>query len=88
MKFYEKVTEIVDKWQYTICDKCGNKIESEYCSYNAFEDDWFEMRTGKSYPDSGDITHYEMDLCEKCSLELLDNLKVLGYNVREERVWF
>jgi hypothetical protein len=75
----KKLVEVIESEQY-FCDKCKEEIEEENGSaFNMV----FEITTGESYPYAGFGDRYEMDLCKKCSLELVDKLKAQGYRVQE-----
>lgn len=63
---------------YTLCDKCNEKIVKD--AYDAF-DFTFEHKTGTSYPEGGSGEQDEMDLCDKCSKELVEFLRAKGYRI-------
>jgi len=69
---------------YCLCDKCNGKIEKEN-SYDVFECD-FIHRTGSSFPEGGSGEKQEMDLCQKCAVELVALLRENGYRVSDS-VW-
>jgi methyl coenzyme M reductase subunit D len=87
MKRIEEKKETIIRKEYlsSICDKCGNVIDDDPC--NAYEDGWFEIRKGHFAKYPGDITvytRYGMDLCEKCSDNLINLLRNNRYNIQEE----
>lgn len=84
MQHFVEVEEskIVKKYSSDTCDKCGKEIIKE--TYSAFEDDWFSIYLGDSYPDGGFCgTKFTMDLCEECTRKLIEFLKQNGYAIRE-----
>lgn len=76
MKMREVITE-----SHTLCDKCGQKIESEH-SFDAFECE-FTYKTGDNYPEGGSGSELTLDLCQKCGKEAIEILKSNGFNVQE-----
>ena len=66
---------------YNLCDKCNEKIEKED-SYDAFECE-FIHKTGSSYPEGGSGEKQEMELCQKCAVELVALLRTNGYRVTD-----
>lgn len=66
---------------YNLCDKCNEKIKKED-SYDAFECE-FIYKTGSSYPEGGSGEKQEMELCQKCAVELVALLKTNGYRVTD-----
>jgi NMD protein affecting ribosome stability and mRNA decay len=65
---------------YTLCDKCNEKIKTG--SYDSFECE-FIHKTGSSYPEGGSGEQQEMELCQKCAVELVDLLRANGYRVND-----
>lgn len=65
---------------YTLCDKCNERIKTD--SYDAFECE-FIHKTGSSYPGGGSGEKQEMELCQKCAVELVDLLRANGYRVTD-----
>ena len=65
---------------YTVCDRCGNKIETTL--YECFDFD-FEIRIGEKYPEGGHGNLLEMDLCQNCVPELKQLLLDNGYRINE-----
>ena len=63
---------------YTLCDKCNEKIK--IIDYDAFEFD-FVHKTGRAYPEGGSGGKQQMDLCQKCAVELVAFLRVNGYRI-------
>jgi hypothetical protein len=80
MKTYKKVQEVVETLDHIECDKCGDDIP---ITYNGYSSDWFTMRKGHGGVYGGTGTAWGIDLCEKCSTELIDLLKGMGYNIQE-----
>jgi hypothetical protein len=78
----EKQTKIVDVTieNYKLCDKCNEKIET-HC-HDAFECK-LTHTNGSIYPTGGGGERQEMDLCQKCSIELVDFLRENGYRVND-----
>ena len=68
---------------YTLCDKCNEKIKKED-SYDAFECE-FIHKTGSSYPEGGSGEKQEMELCQKCAVELVALLRTNGYRVTDSK---
>lgn len=66
---------------YNLCDKCNCKIEKEG-SFDAFECE-FTHKTGSSYPEGGSGEKQEMELCQKCAVELVELLRLNGYRVTD-----
>ena len=69
--------DVIDE-RYTKCDKCGKKINTD--PYDAFECK-FIRETGSNYPESGSGEKEMLDLCQDCSIKIVDLLKVNGYKV-------
>ena len=65
---------------YTLCDKCGEKIETG--KYESFECE-FTHKTGSCYPDGCNIEIQEMQLCQKCAVECVELLQKNGYRINE-----
>lgn len=76
MKMQEVIVE-----SYLVCDKCGERIETE-SMYDSFECE-FVYKTGDSYPEGGSGEKQELDLCQKCGLDAIKLLKENGFKVRE-----
>ena len=87
MKIYKTVVipeRIEKKLVYELCDKCDKEIKN--CSFFNNQKGWFNIEINKYKKDSSPTSlKYKMDLCEKCSLELLQNLKSLGYKIEEKK---
>lgn len=75
----ETITRVTQTLVKTTCDKCGQEIIHE--NFSIFDSEWFEARFGMCYPEGGAGTSYTMDLCENCSLEMINLLKNHGYKV-------
>jgi len=71
----------IEKHTHSTCDKCGKEIKKE--TYNAYNEDWFEIKEGHIYPEGGCFSGYKMELCEDCSHELVEILKFNGFNIQE-----
>jgi hypothetical protein len=65
---------------YTICDKCNEKIKKG--CYDAFECK-FIHKTGSSNLEGGIGEKQEMELCQKCAVELVALLRTNGYRVTD-----
>jgi hypothetical protein len=80
IKKHKEMKEVyVTDEHYTICDKCGQKIHTNY--YDAFNFK-FSRRTGTEYPEGGSGEEETLDLCQDCSIKIVHLLKVNGYNVQ------
>jgi hypothetical protein len=66
---------------YTLCDKCNEKIKKED-SYDDFKCE-FVRQTGSSYPEGGSLEKQEMQMCQKCAVELVSLLRANGYRINE-----
>ncbi len=64
---------------YNLCDMCNEKIETEDC-YDAFECN-FIHKTGSMFPEGGFGQKQEMELCQKCAVELVKLIRENGYRV-------
>ena len=67
--------------RYTLCDKCNCKIKKE-SSYDVFESH-FTHKTGDAYPEGGSGYIQDMDLCQKCTNELVELLRLNGYRIND-----
>ena len=77
-KQFKEVEVVVDR--YILCDKCDEKI---LCGgYNAFECE-LRHKTGESYPSGGSGELQEMELCQKCAVELVALLRENGYRITD-----
>jgi hypothetical protein len=65
---------------YSLCDKCNEKIVVG--CYDAFECE-FIHKTGAIYPEGGNGEKQEMELCQKCAVELVDLLRKNGYRIND-----
>ena len=72
----KEVEVVVEK--YTICDKCGCKIETE--NFDAFECN-FTYVVGSCYPEGGCGEEQSMDICQNCADDLVKLLIANGYNI-------
>jgi hypothetical protein len=86
MQHFEEIDEVrkIKKHLPSTCDKCGLKIRTSF--YDAYDEDWFSINKGHKYPEGGHFIEYNMELCETCSHELMNILKLNGFNIREEDV--
>lgn len=75
-KVVKEVEVTVDS--HYLCDKCNTKIYVDV--YETFECE-FKYKIGNSYPASGDGILQEMDLCQKCAVDLVSLLKENGYRI-------
>ena len=78
-KQIKEVEVIIEK--YNLCDKCNEEIERED-SYDAFICE-FIHKTGMSYQEGGGGEKQEMELCQKCAVELVALLRQNGYRVTD-----
>ena len=79
-----KKIEIIDK---ELCNKCDKEIKN--CCFFNNQKSWFNVEINKYNKDSSPTSlKYKMDLCEKCSLELLENLKSLGYKIETQKTGY
>lgn len=76
----EKVVKEVVVENYTVCDKCKERIETEM--YDAFESS-FSYKIGNIFPEGGYGKDYEVHLCQSCSSELFKWLRDNDYNINE-----
>lgn len=78
----KKVVKEVDvvMEDYTQCDKCGDKIEVD--EYDVFECHLVH-KSGERYPEGGNGEENTMDLCQKCTTDLMVLLYENGYNVNK-----
>lgn len=82
LKKEKKMQEIdVTLEDYNLCDKCNEKIGLEDI-YDAF-DFCLYHKTGTSYPEGGSGQKQEVELCKKCSVELMALLKTNGYRITD-----
>ena len=68
---------------YNLCDKCNEKIETED-NHDAFECE-FIHKTGSNYLEGGSGKKQEMELCQKCAVELVTLLRQNGYRVTDSK---
>lgn len=66
---------------YSLCDKCNEKIKKEHY-YDAFKCELVH-KTGSSYPEGGSGKKQEMELCQKCAVELVALLRSNGYRATD-----
>ena len=73
MKEYKEETRIMDVLDKTVCDKCG--VEAK--KYESFIEIYHHFGYGSEY----DNEYWEIDLCEKCLLEVIkkSNITVRKY---------
>ena len=69
---------------YTLCDKCNCKIEKD--RFDAFECE-FVHKTGSSFPEGSYGEQQEMELCQKCAVELVELLRSNGYKLIDSE-WY
>jgi hypothetical protein len=68
---YEVPTHIDRHWISTVCDLCGDESETGWAPhYSAFEAT-VRLRDGIAYPECGNGTEIEYDLCPTCFREKL-----------------
>ena len=78
-KVVKEVEEVTDS--YYQCDKCETRIKKEH-SADAFDMD-FEINTGTAWNSGqGSGDRWKMELCEKCAIDLKDELITKGYKIR------
>ena len=65
---------------YTYCDKCNEEIKTD--NYDAFECSLIH-KTGSVYPEGGSGEKQEMELCQKCAIDLVALLRENGYRVSD-----
>lgn len=66
---------------YSLCDKCNEEIIVH--GYDAFECE-LKYKIGTSYPDGGNSEDKEMELCQKCAINLFQLLKENNYRITEK----
>lgn len=72
MKHYTEViipARITNEVSHITCDLCKNKIQHK-SSYDV-DEVTVSYRTGRSYPEGGDGTETEFDICNTCFTEKL-----------------
>ena len=72
-----KEVEVVTE-KYTICDKCGKRIEEDI--FDAFECN-FTYVVGSCYPEGSCGEEKSMDICQECADDLVELLIDNGYNI-------
>ena len=77
-KQYEKT--VVQKFEDTYCDKCGEKVEVAHDDAFRFR---FEHVTGTNYGNDADGNRSDLDLCPTCAPKAVEVLKQNGFNVQE-----
>jgi len=77
-KVFKEVEEIIDS--YDVCDKCNLRISIDL--YETFESE-LKIKFGTDCPEGGDGDIKSMNLCQNCSLELLELLKNNNYRINE-----
>jgi uncharacterized protein with PIN domain len=77
-KKLQEVDVIIEN--YTLCDKCNEKIKTD--RYEAFKCELIH-KTGSSYPDGGIGEKQKMELCQECAVELVNLLRTNGYRVTD-----
>lgn len=65
---------------YSLCDKCNEEIKTS--SYDAFKCK-FTHKTGNVYPEGGSGKLQEIELCQKCAVELAALLHQNGYRIND-----
>jgi len=81
----KQVREIeVTKESYTLCDKCDSRIIKRI--YDAFDCE-ICITTGECYPEGNNIMVSNVDLCQKCSDDLVILLKNNGYRINTKEVY-
>ncbi len=70
MKIYQKKLIERTKLKYVICNKCGENIDIK--TYK----DFLNIRKCWGYNSNFDNEVHELELCEKCYVDLLSNLKI------------
>lgn len=65
------------------CDKCDREMMYDHEPYNPYNNEWFKMTTGMSFPEGGSGKSHKLDLCEECAKKMLELLKENGYKVYE-----
>jgi len=84
MKVFETEKQIKEVYvtleSYTLCDKCNEKIKKD--TYEQFKCELIH-ETGTNYPEGGSGEKQEMELCQKCAVELIELLKTNGYRIAD-----
>ncbi len=86
MKIYSKRKVVQDYLEKEICDWCGEEVG--YPDIYRTNDFTLEYRVGTCYPECADGVKVEVDLCFNCRKKLMEELKKLGINIREEQYWY
>jgi len=86
MKNYitEVTTKKTQKLVSTICDKCGKKTEPTLL-HDAYHPDWFFCETGNKSDRGGAGEIKSIDLCWRCTEDLVKLMKDNGYRIKIER---
>ena len=89
MQEYVKYQEVITETKIirVTCDKCGSVIYEDGKSmdgYSAYNYDWFEYKSGTSYPEGGWGEKVILDLCKSCSICLITLMNENGYDTRVE----
>jgi ribosomal protein L37AE/L43A len=82
-KVIKEVEEVIRS--YNTCDKCGKEIETG--SYDAFECK-LEYKEGTRYPEGTDLEIKSVEVCQECTVDLLELLKNNGYNIVDSELSF
>lgn len=91
MQHYEK--EIIPEkevatYTHTTCDLCGKDVEEHLDSY-AVDEVTVKREYGNRYPDGGNVTTIEVDICGPCfATKLGPWLESQGVKPVKKEVWF
>ena len=68
---------VIEHVEAIYCDKCGKRIDT--IKYSRYDYDWFKVKFGYGTEESGESKKYVMELCERCSKNLLDKFHHITY---------
>jgi hypothetical protein len=72
---------VVTLEDYNLCDKCNCEIKKDDI-YDAFECKVLH-RTGEKYPEGWNGEKQEVELCQKCAVDLIELLRLNGYRITD-----
>lgn len=82
-KVIKEVEQVIRR--FNTCDKCGKEIKVD--SYDGFECK-LEYKEGTRFPEGTDLEIKSVELCQDCTVDLLELLKNNGYNIVESEISF
>ncbi len=82
MKIYQKKLIERTRLKYVLCNKCGTNIDIE--KY----EDFLSIRKTWGYNSSFDSETHELELCEKCYIDLISELKIEIKKTKKKKKFF